>query len=140
MAHFAELDDQHVVVRVIVVSNEDAGSLPGLAGEAFCTNLLGGRWKQTSYNTHGGVHYSPATNQPDDGVPLRKNYAGVGYSYDETRDAFIPPSPFASWVLNEDTCVWDPPVPRPTESAPEEWFYQWDEPTRNWVLVARIQP
>lgn len=137
MAHFAQLDENNTVLQVIVVSNEDAGPSPGLQGEAFCHNLLGGRWKQTSYNTRGGVHFSSVTNQPDGGTPFRKNYAGIGYTYDETRDAFIPPSPYPSWVLNEDTCWWEAPVPYPTDPAPEGYFYEWNEATTSWVLVAR---
>ena len=129
MAHFAQLDENNVVLQVIVVSNEDAGPSPGVQGEAFCTDLLGGRWKQTSYNTRGGVHYNPATNEPDGGTPFRKNYAGIGYTFDESRDAFIPPKPFPSWVLNEDTCWWEAPVPYPTDGNP----YIWDESVTNWV-------
>ena len=89
MAHFAELDENNIVVRVIVVSDEDA-----INGEDFCNNLLGGSWKQTSYNTRGGVHYAPDTQTPDDGVALRKNYAGVGSVFDEVRDAFMSPQPY----------------------------------------------
>jgi hypothetical protein len=133
MAHFAELDENNVVLRVIVVSDEDAGPSPGLQGETFCQNLLGGQWKQTSYNTRGGVHYDSTTNEPDGGIAFRKNYAGIGYSYDAVQDAFIPPPPFPSWVLNEDTCYWEPPIPMPTD-APEGSFYRWDEPTTSWVL------
>ena len=131
MAHFAQLDENNVVLQVIVVSNEDAGPSPGVQGEAFCTDLLGGRWKQTSYNTRGGVHYNPATNEPDGGTPFRKNYAGIGYTFDESRDAFIPPKPFPSWVLNEDTCWWEAPVPYPTDGN----RYIWDESVMNWVPV-----
>ena len=131
MAHFAQLDENNVVLQVIVVSNEDAGPSPGVQGEAFCTDLLGGRWKQTSYNTRGGVHYNPATNEPDGGTPFRKNYAGIGYTFDEARDAFIPPKPFPSWVLNEDTCWWEAPVPYPTDGN----RYIWDESVMNWVPV-----
>ena len=83
-----------------------------------------GEWIQTSYNTHGGVHING-------GTPLRKNYAGVGYTYDFTRDAFIPPKPFASWTLNETTCLWDAPTPYPTDDKK----YYWDEPTTLWVEV-----
>lgn len=136
MAHYAELDENNVVLRVIVVSNDDAGPLPGIAGEQFCSQLLGGRWKQTSYNTLGGVHYNPTTNEPDDGVPFRKNYAGIGSVYDETRDAFYAPAPYPSWVLNEETCQWNPPVTFPTDPAPDGYTYQWNEPTTDWALVA----
>ena len=88
MAHFAELDENNIVLRVIVVSDDDA-----IDGEVFCNNLLGGRWEQTSYNTRGGVHYAPDTQTPDGGEQLRKNYAGVGYVFDEVRDAFMAPKP-----------------------------------------------
>ena len=128
MAHFAELDENNIVVRVIVVSDDDA-----VDGEVFCNNLLGGRWEQTSYNTRGGVHYDPDTNEPDSGQPLRKNYAGKGDTFDETRDAFISPQPYPSWTLDENTCWWEPPVPRP--AADPGGYYEWDEPTVNWVYI-----
>jgi len=81
-----------------------------------------GEWIQTSYNTYGGQH-------KNGGTPLRKNYAGVGYTYDHTKDAFIPPKPFASWTLNEDTCLWDAPTSMPTDGK----FYEWDETTTSWI-------
>jgi hypothetical protein len=81
-----------------------------------------GEWIQTSYNTYGGQH-------KNGGTPLRKNYAGVGYTYDRTKDAFIPPKPFASWTLNEETCLWDAPTSMPTDGK----FYEWDESTKSWV-------
>ena len=128
MAHFAELDENNIVLRVIVVSDEDA-----IDGEVFCNNLLGGRWEQTSYNTRGGVHYAPDTQTPDDGEQLRKNYAGVGYVFDEVRDAFMAPQPYPSWTLDENTCYWEPPVPKP--SFDPGGYYEWDEPTVNWVYI-----
>jgi hypothetical protein len=85
-----------------------------------------GEWIQTSYNTYGGQHRNG-------GTPLRKNYAGVGYSYDRTKDAFIPPKPFASWVLNDDTCLWSAPTPMPTDDK----VYEWDETTTSWKEVTR---
>ena len=81
-----------------------------------------GEWIQTSYNTYGNQH-------KNGGTPLRKNYAGVGYTYDHTKDAFIPPKPFASWALNEDTCLWDAPTSMPTDGK----FYEWDESTTSWL-------
>tara|TARA_R110000822_G_scaffold90554_2_gene209349 strand:+ start:83 stop:427 length:345 start_codon:yes stop_codon:yes gene_type:complete len=81
-----------------------------------------GDWIQTSYNTYGGQHRNG-------GTPLRKNYAGIGFTYDRTKDAFIPPKPFASWVLNEDTCLWDAPTSMPTDGK----FYEWDESTTSWL-------
>jgi len=118
MAHFAELDDNNIVLRVIVVSNDDAPD--EAAGIEFCRGLLGGNWKQTSYNTRAGVHTSG-------GTPLRKNYAGVGYCYDEVRDAFIPPSPFPSWIVNDTRGIYEAPVPRPTDAD-----YVWNEITQTW--------
>jgi hypothetical protein len=122
MAHFAELGENNVVLQVIVVSDNDAPSEE--AGANFCRNLLGGTWKQTSYNTAGGQHKLG-------GTPFRKNYAGIGFTYDSTKDAFIPPKPYASWILNEDTCLWESPVPYPTDDKP----YTWDEETVNWKEV-----
>ena len=111
MAHFAKVQDG-IVIQVIVAEpdffNTFVDSSPG-------------DWVQTSYNTHGGQH--------PEGRPLRKNYAGIGYTYDSDRDAFIPPKPFASWVLNEDTCLWDAPVPYPADGK----VYRWDEVTTSWV-------
>lgn len=123
MAHFAKVNNG-VVEQVIVAEQEFfdtfVDSSPGV-------------WLQTSYNTRGGVHYDPATGEPsaDQSKALRKNYAGIGYSYDATRDAFIPPKPYASWVLEEQTCLWNAPVPYPTDGK----HYQWDEATTSWVEV-----
>ena len=121
MAHFAKLDENNVVVQVIVVSNNDCFDANGVENEevgiAFCQNLLGGVWKQTSYNG-----------------TMRKNYAGIGFSYDPQRDAFIPPQPFASWVLNEDTCSWNAPVQYPEGGG----NYKWDEDTLSWIEYGNI--
>jgi hypothetical protein len=120
MAHYAKILDKKVV-RVIVAEKE------------FFNTFIDdspGEWIQTSYNTIGGIHYG-SDGQPDGGVPLRKNYAGIGYTYDKQRDAFIPPKPFESWVLNEDTCKWDSPVPYPTDGKE----YRWDENIKNWIEV-----
>jgi hypothetical protein len=119
MAHFAKLDENNVVVLVTVGRDEDNGK------EAELTARTGDVYKQTSYNTRGGVHTLG-------GTPYRKNYAGIGYSYDSGRDAFIPPKPFASWVLNESTCLWDAPTPMPTDDK----RYSWDEATTSWVEQA----
>mgnify|MGYP003348311781 CR=1 FL=1 len=117
MAHFAELDENNIVLRVIVVHNNELIDENGVEQEyigiQFCQNLLGGTWKQTSYNGK-----------------IRKNYAGIGFIYDEQRDAFIPPKPFNSWVLDEPTCNWKAPVPRPEGNDP----YSWDEETVSWIL------
>lgn len=118
MAHFAKVENG--LVTQVIVAEQDF----------INTGLLGQGWVQTSYNTHGGVHYG-ADKQPDGGVALRKNYAGIGFSYDEQRDAFIPPKTFESWLLNEETCLWEAPVAKPTEGGP----YFWDEATQTWVVA-----
>jgi hypothetical protein len=122
MAHFAEIDAEGTVLRVLVVADaqEDRGQ------EFLADDLgLGGTWKKTSYNTVGGVH-------SNGGTPYRKNYAGIGFKYDNALDAFIPPKPFASWNLNEDTCLWEAPTPMPVE---EGKFFTWDEDTTSWKEV-----
>ena len=121
MAHFAEIDGDGTVLRVLVVSNEQEDR-----GQEFLADDLGlgGTWVKTSYNTVAGEH-------TNGGTPFRKNYAGIGFKYDATRDAFIPPKPFASWVLNEDTCVWDAPTPMPTDGK----LYTWNETTKAWDEV-----
>ena len=123
MAHFAKVNNG-IVEQVIVAEPEFF--------ETFVDSSPG-QWIQTSYNTRGGVHYNPETGEPsaDQSKALRKNYAGIGYSYDATRDAFIPPKPYASWVLDEQTCLWNAPVPYPTDGK----RYQWDEATTSWVEV-----
>jgi hypothetical protein len=119
MAHYAELNHENIVIQVIPGWDENIKS--GM--EQLLLLETGNIWKRTSYNTSGGKH--------PEGRPFRKNYAGIGYKYDAQRDAFIPPQPFPSWVLNENTCVWDPPVPMP-EGGP----CYWDENSKNWVLVS----
>ncbi len=116
MAHFAQLDDNNVVTQVIVVANEELledGVESEAKGIAFCQSLLGGNWKQTSYNG-----------------TMRKNYAGVGFTYDAEKDAFIAPKPYASWILNEDS-QWVAPVEKPTDV-----MTTWDEETTSWVPAA----
>jgi len=115
MAHFAKLDSNNTVVFVTVGRDEDNGR------EAELTARTGDVYKQTSYNTLGGVHTKG-------GTPFRKNFAGIGYTYDAGRDAFIPPQPYASWVLNEGTCLWDAPTPMPIDG-----LYSWDEATTSWI-------
>lgn len=110
MAHFAKVENG--VVTDVIVAEQDV----------IESGLFGGGWVQTSYNTHGGQH-------SNGGIPLRKNYAGVGFAYDEQRDAFIPPKPFPSWVLIEETCLWDAPFPPPDDKK----IYGWDEETLSWV-------
>ncbi|NBW16224.1 MAG: hypothetical protein EBR82_50405 [Caulobacteraceae bacterium] len=125
MAHFAKLDKNNVVIFVTVGRNEDDGK------EAELTARTGDVYKQTSYNTRGGVHYTDNAPSADQSKAFRKNYAGLGYTYDEQRDAFIPPKPYASWVLNETSCLWDAPVAYPDDGK----FYSWNEETTSWVEV-----
>ena len=118
MAHFAEIIDG-IVARVIVVNNADTaqgGVEDGAIGVAFCHNLLGGEWVQTSYNNN-----------------IRYNYAGIGYTYDTVLDAFYAPKPYPSWILDETTCQWEAPVPMPVPNNPP--FYTWDEATESWVTT-----
>jgi hypothetical protein len=131
MAHFAKLGTGNIIQRVEIVSNDIATTEQ--AGVDFLNNLYGSRdvWKQTSYNTIGGVHKLG-------GTPFRKNYAGVGYKYDQTRDAFIPPKPFNSWTLNETTCLWEAPVAKPEltqEQIDNNNYYSWNEENQTWDLV-----
>ena len=123
MAHFAKIGSGNIVETVEVLSNDVAATEQ--AGVEFLQNFHNSRdvWKQTSYNTRGGVHILG-------GTPFRKNYAGIGWKYDQTRDAFIPPKPFASWTLNEESCLWEAPIPLPdTENR-----YTWNEETQQWDL------
>jgi hypothetical protein len=113
MSHFAKVENS--IVTQVIVAEQDV----------IDSGIFGHGWVQTSYNTHGGVHANGNT-------PLRKNYAGVGYTYDSTRDAFIPPQPYPSWTLNEDTCLWDCPVAMPTEGGP----FTWNEETQTWDAIA----
>jgi len=124
MAHFAKLGVGNIVEQVVVVSNDVATTEQ--AGVEFLQNLYGDRavWKQTSYNTERGTHKLG-------GTPFRKNYAGIGYTYDETRDAFIPPKPYSSWTLNETTCLWEAPVAYPDDDN----TYTWNETNQTWEIV-----
>jgi hypothetical protein len=143
MAHWAELDDNNIVLRVLVGDNNDPNNDEGYQ---WLVDNLGGTWIKTSYNSHGGKHLSwgPYTvldaegnstlyeGYIDDGQPhLRYNFAGPGDLYDPIRDAFIPPKPFESWILNEETCNWNSPVPRPTDGG----RYVWNEELVNWEEV-----
>ena len=118
MAHFAEINSDNEVIRVIVVANDELldgnGDEQESLGATFCNTLFGGTWKQTSYNGN-----------------IRKNYAGIGFTYDSTRDAFIPPKPYASWTLNETTCLWEAPTAMPDDGN----MYEWNESTTSWDQV-----
>jgi hypothetical protein len=124
MAHFVKLGTGNIVEKVEVVSNDIA--ISEQAGVEFLQNLYKDRavWKQTSYNTRGGVHLTG-------GTPVRKNYAMIGGKYDQTRDAFIPIKPYPSWILNETTCLWDPPVVKPDDGQ----NYNWNEENQTWDLI-----
>jgi hypothetical protein len=114
MSHFAKVIDD-IVTEVLVIEQDVIDT--GIFGDPSL-------WVQTSYNTYGGLH--------PEGRPLRKNYAGIGFTYDLVRDAFIPPSPYTSWLLNEDTCLWYAPVSKPDDENP----YRWDEETLTWILIS----
>jgi hypothetical protein len=119
MAHFAKLDENNVVTQVIVVANKDTSDADGVEkehiGAAFCERLLGGNWVQTSYNGN-----------------IRKNYAGVGFTYNADIDAFVPPKPFNSWILNSDTAQWEAPTAMPDDGQ----MYSWNEETTSWDVIA----
>ena len=127
MAHYAMIDENNIVTQVFVGKDEGEG---GINWENYYAHGTGQICKRTSYNTRGGVHFDAETNEPSDTQEkaFRKNYAGIGYSYDEQRDAFIPPRPFESWVLNEDTCLWEAPVPMPEDGK----AYTWNEDAGSW--------
>jgi hypothetical protein len=121
MAHYAKVQNG-LVVNVIVAEAEFFDTF---------VDSSPGEWIQTSYNTRGGIHYNPDTNEPsaDQSKALRKNFAGIGYTYNRELDAFIPPKPYASWILDEETCLWNAPVARP------EGNYTWNEDEQSWNLV-----
>ena len=121
IAHWAELNSDNEVIRVLVVADDKEDGQKFLAEDLG----LGGTWKKTSYNTQGGVHALG-------GTPYRKNFAGIGYTFDAAKDAFIPPKPFASWTLNATSCLWEAPTPMPVV---EGKFYTWSEAEVNWVEV-----
>ena len=119
MAHFAKVIN-NIVIEVIVAEQDFIDTIPDKWA-----------WVQTSYNTYGGKHYDPNTGQVDKKKPLRKNYAGIGYRYDKERDAFIPPQPFPSWVLDDDSCLWQPPIPYPDDNKQ----YIWNEEHKEWTYT-----
>lgn len=114
MSHFAKVENG--IVSQVIVAEQDV----------IDSGLFGTGWVQTSYNTYGGIHING-------GIPLRKNYAGIGFTYDTDRDAFIPPKPYQSWTLNEDTCLWDAPVSYPNDGK----LYVWDEAQQQWIEVTQ---
>jgi len=118
MAHYAKISNG-IVTQVIVAEKEFFDTF---------VDSSPGEWIQTSYNTQGGIHLLG-------GTPLRKNFAGIGYSYDKEKDAFIPPKQFGSWILNEETCLWDAPVPHPGDDK----IYQWDEDAINWIEIKNTE-
>jgi hypothetical protein len=122
MAHYAFLDESNIVTQVIPGNDE---GLNGIDWEQFYSQEVGQVCKRTSFNTYGGQH-------KDGGIPYRKNYAGIGFIYDENRDAFIPPQPYPSWTLNENSCLWEPLSFYPND----EKFYEWDELNKLWVFVS----
>ena len=122
MSHYAQLDENNMIVFVIAAKSDHK--------EDEFTESTGNVWKQTSYNTSGGVHYTDGVPSDDQTKAFRFNYAGIGFTYDKNRDAFIPPKPFESWILDEDTCLWQPPLPYPEDGG----NYRWDEDLFSWEL------
>ena len=118
MTHFAKVENG--LVTQVIVAEQDF------------VDTQEGTWVQTSYNTRGGVHYDPNTGDPDGGVALRKNYAGIGYTYDSDRDAFYSPQPYPSWTLNETSCIWEAPVAYPDDGN----MYLWNEDTKQWDQIS----
>jgi hypothetical protein len=128
MAHYAILDEKYIVTNVFVGKDEDELDNDGnpVNWEDFYSAEVGSLVKRTSYNTSAGVHAENRT-------PFRKNYAGIGYSYDPIRDAFVPPKNYVSWVFDEETCTYKPPIANP--SSPTDGTYQWFEPNQEWILI-----
>ena len=126
MSHYAQLDENNVVVFVIHAKSNNK--------EDEFTESTGDVWKQTSYNTYGGIHYTEGEPSEDQSQAFRSNYAGIGHTYDADRDAFIPPQPYASWVLDEDSCLWVAPVDLPADA--DTVAYIWDEDTISWIAIS----
>jgi hypothetical protein len=134
MAHYATIDENNIVTQVIVGKDEDDLPEDIASWEEYFTAKGDGIVLRTSYNTYGGVHYTDGEPSEDQSKALRFNYAGIGFTFDPdkgTDGAFIPPKPFESWVLNEDTCLWEAPVAYPEDGG----VYTWDEETTNWILI-----
>lgn len=119
MAHFAKIDDNNIVISVIVAEQDFIDTLEDKH-----------MWIQTSRHTRGNIHYDPVTNEPDEGIPLRKNYAGIGYTYNSEIDGFVPPKKYDSWVLNKETGLWEAPIPMPSK---EGYEYFWNESNGSWI-------
>ena len=137
MASFSKLDNNNIVTTVVSVVNEVIIDHNGIEQEQLGINFLktlynepNAIWKQTSYNTNGNIHSLG-------GTPFRKNHAGVGYTYDENRNAFIPPKSYNSWILNEETCLWEPPISKPITELEENQYYSWNEDIINWEVKTR---
>ena len=132
MAHYAFLNENNIVTEVIVGKGEGED---GIDWEQHYCEFRGQVCKRTSYNTRGGVHYDLYANEPsvDQSKAFRKNYAGIGFVYDPQKDAFIPPAPFESWVLNKESCLWEAPVAMPDDGQ----MYSWNEDTTSWVLISQ---
>lgn len=131
MTYWAKVDENNLVIRVTEVLVNDSDK-----GHKWLVDNFKGTWLETSYNTYGGTHYTNGEPSDDQSKALRFNYAGVGYTYDPARDAFIPPSPYQSWVLNEATCLWEPPIDMPSDDMP----YIWDEDTVSWIEMETSDP
>jgi hypothetical protein len=129
MGHYAKVN--YGIVEKVIVAEEDFFNT--------FVDTSPGEWIKTSYNTRGGIHYQPNSNTPSDdqSKALRKNYAGIGYTYDRTRDAFIPKKPYNSWILNEQTCLWEAPVAKPTAQLEENQYYSWNESIINWEVKTK---
>jgi hypothetical protein len=129
MAHYAFITNN--IVTEVIVGIDETELIEGLNPEIWYGNFRNQVCKRTSYNTIGGVYYYNQEPSEDQSKAFRKNYAGIGYYYDEQRDAFIPPKPFPSWILNEDTCLWESPIPYPNDGN----MYMWNEDTQTWDLI-----
>lgn len=134
MAHYAFLDENNIVTEVIVGKNEGEDGKTGEEWEAHYGAFRGQTCKRTSYNTHGGIYYTANKQTPsqDQSKSFRKNFASIGFSYDAVRDAFIPEKPFNSWVLNEDHCLWNPPIDMPNDGL----LYIWNEDNISWEQIS----
>ncbi len=137
MAYFAKLNSENIVETVISINNAVITDSNGIEQEQLGVDFINQLyktndvWKKTSYNTRGGKYFNSDNTLGDQSKTFRKNYAGIGYNYDQTRDAFIPPKPYNSWVLNESTCLWNAPIAYPTDGK----IYTWNEEILNWELI-----